>query len=1776
MQIRIFSNQSTDVTEHILGVEEKMSGLRNYVMIIASIVIFASIIVETNADPIVPFLEVEPNGIESELFTGELEEHIINIYNSGDNAVEFSVSHNVISIPERDNRKRRISRKSENRLSGPSRDDIENLIQEYEIPYDGVRGLAWDDHNNLLWAIILDTWTIIPRLIAFNPETSEIEFDIQIDDYYTGMFFLDGILHAGGEAREIIFRIDTDGNLIRALETPVDMQNNPIATDGENIRVFNLLELEEVAAINVQDIVQPGCIIAIEWVPEHNGGQLWIAHGNEISQCYVNDDWSVEEVSSIRARFGWRGGLAHDGENMWYAVDQRDSNWWMFDDEVDESSKWVSYQPASGEIESDDDVDIVVTIDAEELIEGVYESEIMINSNDPDNPEVAVFVSLNVNSAPIIRPTWLRDYGYPDVVNWNRSYEDLFTENQYSIQLQIRNEGTDALHIDDIFCEDELFTPEYNEDVLDTGEGMAVVLTLLGDEVGLYEDNLVIISNSLENEELYIPLVGEVFDPPVILTDVDLVEDDLYTGANQNYPVTVFNDGSADLRFTASTQVFSEPEVDGKKRRMREITGTSEPVRDERVPGYLGEYYAGENLMALVTTRIDSVIDFNWNNQSPAEGVPEDHFSVRWSGNFYVEEEGMYFIRTITDDGHRLILDDEIVVDVFDRDVDPFENRNIRSTVNLDLENGFHTIILEMRNDRMGSEAHLFWRSSEANRFSLLPGSQGSDWIFVEPKSGIVAAGDDQELLVNVNCDGLVGGDYEAGIIINSNDPEIPETIIDFVVHVEAAANIDVSWTEEIGFPDVMDWNSAYEELFCGGPYQVPVTIRNTGSSDLEIGQIESESRLFYSIPDQLTIGSRDEAEVHFIFDTEREEAGEYQESMILHSNDPDNEFIEILLRADAGQPPIMIIDSDGIEERLRISETSEHQINIHNDGEASLRFSITREIISEPERDLPQRSPRNISVVVESGPNRDLPGDIIEWYDIPYNGTKGLAFDKENNWLWAVNFRDPAILYSMNPENGEIINDFQVEEGIFGLFIQDGIIHAGGTFWGGNEIVRYDAEGNLLQPINIPDEYCNTRIVSNGQYFFMNEQDTLMRGGNHIHVLDSETLEEVAIMDYMDGLNETFVYSVEWVPEHINGHLWLCGEHAMYQFSIDEEWNCELINQIDMRGSSFCGLTHDGENFYRTSGSSIKILDDGIDEVAWLRCQPMSGELESGEDCDLTIHIDATYLTDGLYEGELNLHSNDPANTSFIINISLEVGLWPRHFVDYRESAFVHQLDVTELVFDDLPAAGEWEIGVYSPDGELSGAIVFSEGEISELSAFGLVEDGGQFTQGDRMSFRVWNSETDKEYPATARFEDGPAIWINSSASIITLEAHTSREIRVSMQQGWNMISINVIPDDSELWDREEGPNVPRMLQQLRVDLDNHHVQLFKNGYGDFYAPTWGFNNIPYWDLSEGYKAKVDENVEAAWIGRPIPADTEIELNPGWSMVAYYPTVENDASSPEFEVLSSVIDDVVIAKDGFGNFMAPRHDFSNMASWSQGYGYQIKIDSEECVNLRYQDGNEEGRVASVKEYTNCNNYWSQPRSTGENMSLLIEPDVGSKFADGDQIAAISEDGRLVGLGVVHDRRSGLAIWGDDESTEIAEGLVEGECFDLRHWVRDLGVVRHLSIESGKDLSYEADGFISLKVASDSNIPEEYYLSGGYPNPFNSTTRLSYGLPVSGNLRVNVYDLAGRLVTTLIDGEHSAGRFEVIWDSKTASAGTYLIRLQSDSFNSVSKVTLVK
>ncbi|MBT3232691.1 MAG: DUF5123 domain-containing protein [Calditrichaeota bacterium] len=176
-----------------------------------------------------------------------------------------------------------------------------------------------------------------------------------------------------------------------------------------------------------------------------------------------------------------------------------------------------------------------------------------------------------------------------------------------------------------------------------------------------------------------------------------------------------------------------------------------------------------------------------------------------------------------------------------------------------------------------------------------------------------------------------------------------------------------------------------------------------------------------------------------------------------------------------------------------------------------------------------------------------------------------------------------------------------------------------------------------------------------------------------------------------------------------------------------------------------------------------------------------------------------------------------------------------------------------------------------------------------------------------------------------------------------------------VSFEEGWNLISLNVSPAEEFYAEGEDrGPNVELMMEQLRIDEDNHHIELMKDGEGRFYAPAQDFNNIPYWNLLEGYLVKVDERVEANWEGEVIPADADIPLEAGWNLIAYLPTYELDASAPNFPVLAPIIDNVLIAKDAHGRFMFPELNFSNMPPWRETQGYQVDVNED--VVLNYPD----------------------------------------------------------------------------------------------------------------------------------------------------------------------------------------------------------------------------
>jgi spore coat protein A len=83
------------------------------------------------------------------------------------------------------------------------------------------------------------------------------------------------------------------------------------------------------------------------------------------------------------------------------------------------------------------------------------------------------------------------------------------------------------------------------------------------------------------------------------------------------------------------------------------------------------------------------------------------------------------------------------------------------------------------------------------------------------------------------------------------------------------------------------------------------------------------------------------------------------------------------------------------------------------------------------------------------------------------------------------------------------------------------------------------------------------------------------------------------------------------------------------------------------------------------------------------------------------------------------------------------------------------------------------------------------------------------------------------------------------------------------------------------------------------------------------------------------------------------------------------------------------------------------------------------------------------------------------------------------------------------------------------------------------------------------------------------------------PNPFNPQTKISFKLPATSHVHLLVYDIKGRLVNVLMEGDQAAGDYNVIWDGKDQSgaqvaSGTYFARLETGHGTEIQKMVMLK
>lgn len=108
------------------------------------------------------------------------------------------------------------------------------------------------------------------------------------------------------------------------------------------------------------------------------------------------------------------------------------------------------------------------------------------------------------------------------------------------------------------------------------------------------------------------------------------------------------------------------------------------------------------------------------------------------------------------------------------------------------------------------------------------------------------------------------------------------------------------------------------------------------------------------------------------------------------------------------------------------------------------------------------------------------------------------------------------------------------------------------------------------------------------------------------------------------------------------------------------------------------------------------------------------------------------------------------------------------------------------------------------------------------------------------------------------------------------------------------------------------------------------------------------------------------------------------------------------------------------------------------------------------------------------------------------------------------------------------------------------------------------------------EVPISADIEMATSAQATGELPDRVSLSQNYPNPFNPSTRIHFNLSQTADVKLEVFNLTGQKVATLVEETLNAGRHERIFDASGLSSGMYIYRLQTSKESLTRQMILIK
>ena len=439
------------------------------------------------------------------------------------------------------------------------------------------------------------------------------------------------------------------------------------------------------------------------------------------------------------------------------------------------------------------------------------------------------------------------------------------------------------------------------------------------------------------------------------------------------------------------------------------------------------------------------------------------------------------------------------------------------------------------------------------------------------------------------------------------------------------------------------------------------------------------------------------------------------------------------------------------------------------------------------------------------------------------------------------------------------------------------------------------------------------------------------------------------------------------------------------------------------------------------------------------------------------------------------------------------------------------------------------------------------------------------------------------------------------------------------SDQQGWlfslNKIVVQKLSSEIQVYYPEGW-----MMTGLPVETTNNGYQdLFPSALSNsLYSYGAGYEQQETLDPGTGYWIYLNEDDQVSFEGSPITSET-VDLKEGWNMI----------SGPS---VSSVIDDqgsdIVLS----GTLYGFDGSYGLASSLAPGFGYWVAASADGPVTIAAGASQSTNAGQSTPGAGHTNTGAMQTTSATQTTSPedatrreLFGLDAESGFRaitftiDGQPKSSLWFGGTLkeefhplqlslppVPPGDGFDARFAGNRWllpGKQETIEVllrtgggeqSEGLGlmidRGGSYDITFW-RGSELLESNELWAGESISvppqtdrltisgtlYGSDGADGPNVADlGKETPQDWALLQNYPNPFNPETIITYELPETADVRLEIYSISGTRVAEWIRTGQSAGRYQVSWNAGDLSSGIYLYRLQAANVTITKKMILLK